>query len=45
VAVALHLVGQYPLFLFVALHLAAALFHGAIRRDGVIERMLVRRRS
>jgi cytochrome b561 len=40
VAIATHLVGQYPLYLFVGLHIAGALFHGAIRRDGVVERML-----
>jgi cytochrome b561 len=40
VAIAIHLVGQYPLYLFVGLHVAGALFHGAIRRDGVVERML-----
>ena len=40
VAIAIHLVGQYPLYLLVALHIAGALFHGMVRRDGVIERML-----
>jgi len=40
VAIAIHLVGQYPLYLFVGLHIAGALFHGAIRRDGVVEWML-----
>src|SRR5215813_10499898 len=45
VAIAIHLVGQYPLYLFVALHVAGALFHGAIRRDGVVERMLPSRRA
>jgi len=44
VAIAIHLVGQYPLYLFIGLHVAGALFHGAIRRDG-IERMLPMRRS
>jgi cytochrome b561 len=44
-AIAVHLAGQYPLYLFIALHVAGALFHGAIRRDGVIERMLPMRRS
>jgi len=40
VAIAIHLVGQYPLYLFVALHVAGALFHGAVKRDGVVGRML-----
>ncbi len=44
VAIAIHLVGQYPLYLFVVLHVTGALFHGAIRRDGVVERMLPVRR-
>jgi cytochrome b561 len=44
-AIAVHLAGQYPLYLFVALHVAGALFHGAIRRDGILERMLPMRRS
>jgi cytochrome b561 len=45
VAIAIHLVGQYPLYLFIALHVAGALFHGAIRRDGLVERMLPLRRA
>ena len=45
VAIAIHLVGQYPLYLFVALHIAGALFHGAIRRDGIVERILPIRRA
>jgi cytochrome b561 len=40
IAIAIHLVGQYPLYLFVTLHLAGALLHGAVKRDGIIERML-----
>lgn len=40
VAIAIHLGGQYRLYLFAALHVAGALFHGVVRRDGVIERML-----
>jgi cytochrome b561 len=40
VAIAIHLVGQYPLYFFVALHVAGALFHGVIRRDEILERML-----
>lgn len=45
VAIAIHLVGQYPLYLFIALHVAGALFHGTIRRDGLVERMLPMRRA
>jgi cytochrome b561 len=44
VAIVIHLVGQYPLYIFVALHIAGALFHGFVRRDGVVERMLPLRR-
>jgi cytochrome b561 len=40
VAIAAHLVGQYLIYLFVGLHVAAALLHGAIRRDSVLDRML-----
>jgi cytochrome b561 len=38
-AIAVHLVGQYALYLFVALHVAGALYHGLLRRDGVWQRM------
>jgi cytochrome b561 len=44
-AIAAHLVGQYLVYLFVALHVAGALFHGIVKRDGVLERMLTRRRA
>jgi cytochrome b561 len=44
-AIALHLAGQYLLFLFVALHVAGALYHAVVRRDGVLERMLPGRRA
>jgi cytochrome b561 len=44
-AIAVHLVAQYPLYLFVALHTAGALYHGALRRDGILDRMLPPRRS
>jgi cytochrome b561 len=44
-AIAAHLVGQYLLYLLVAAHIAAALFHGIVSRDGVLERMLPRRGS
>ena len=39
-AIAFHLVGQYVVYLFVALHVAGALLHGAVKRDGIIARML-----
>jgi cytochrome b561 len=39
-AIAVHLVGQYVVYLLVSLHVAGALYHCAIRRDGVFERML-----
>lgn len=45
VTIAIHLVAQYPLYLFIALHISGALFHGAIRRDGVVERILPIRRT
>jgi cytochrome b561 len=44
-AIAIHLLGQYVVCVLVALHVLGALYHGAIRRDGVLERMLPRRRS
>ena len=40
IAIALHLVGQFAVYGFVALHVAAALMHGIFRRDGVFSRML-----
>ena len=40
ITIAVHLVGQYALYLLVALHLAGALLHGVVRRDGVVGRML-----
>jgi cytochrome b561 len=43
-AITFHLVGQYLVYLLVAAHVAAALFHGIVRKDGVLERMLPRRR-
>jgi cytochrome b561 len=39
-AIAVHLVGQYLLYLLVTLHIAGALYHGFVRRDGILERML-----
>jgi cytochrome b561 len=43
-AIAVHLVGQYAVYLLVGLHIAGALEHAVIRRDGVLDRMLPRRR-
>ena len=43
-AIAFHLVGQYLVYLFIVLHVAGALRHGIVKRDGVLERMLPRRR-
>jgi cytochrome b561 len=40
IAFALHLGGQFLIYGLVALHIAAALMHGFIRRDGILERML-----
>jgi cytochrome b561 len=43
-AIAAHLVGQYLLYLLVAVHVAGAFFHRVVRGDGtVLERMLPRR--
>ncbi|HUI34438.1 MAG TPA: cytochrome b [Stellaceae bacterium] len=42
-AMALHLTGEFLIYGFLALHVAAALMHAFIRRDGVFERMLPRR--
>ncbi|MBV8120407.1 MAG: cytochrome b [Alphaproteobacteria bacterium] len=44
-AIALHLVGQYVVYLLVALHVAGALYHAVIRRDEVLGRMLWHHRS
>jgi cytochrome b561 len=43
-AIAAHLVGQYLVYLLVALHVAGALHRGIVGRDGVLDRMLPRRR-
>ena len=45
IAIAAHLVGQYLVYLFVALHVTAALLHGMVRRDGVLDLMLPTRRG
>jgi cytochrome b561 len=39
-AIAVHLVGQYLLYLFVGLHIAGALYHGILRRDAILDRIL-----
>jgi cytochrome b561 len=44
IAIGLHLVGQFAVYGFVAMHVAAALMHGIVRRDGVFSRMLPARR-
>ena len=44
-AIAVHLLGQYVVYLLVSLHVAGALYHRAICRDGVFERMLPLRRG
>ena len=45
IAIAVHLAGQYFVYLFVGLHVAGALRHGVLKRDGVLERMLPVRRT
>ena len=44
-AIAVHLLGQYAVYGLVALHVIGALYHGMVRRDGVLERMLPHRRG
>lgn len=39
-AVALHLAGQYLLYVLLMMHVAGALYHALLRRDGVFTRML-----
>jgi cytochrome b561 len=39
-AIALHLLGEFLIYGLVAFHIAAALLHGFIRRDDILERML-----
>ena len=43
VANAVHLAGQFAIYALVGVHVAAALMHAAIRRDGVFDRMVPRR--
>lgn len=45
IANALHLAGQFVIYALVAVHIAAALMHALIRRDGVLDRMLPHRRA
>jgi len=42
IAIALHLLGEFLIYGLAALHIGAALRHGLIRRDGILERMLPR---
>jgi len=43
IAIAIHQLGEFLIYALVALHIAAALLHGFVRRDGILERMLPRR--
>jgi cytochrome b561 len=43
-AVAVHLAGQFLVYALVGLHVAAALMHRIVRRNGILERMLPLRR-
>src|SRR5947207_8479295 len=45
IANGIHLAGPFLVYALVGAHVAAALVHGLIRRDGVFERMLPRRRA
>jgi len=45
IANGVHLAGQFLVYALVGVHVAAALMHGLIRRDGIFERMLPRRRT
>ncbi len=42
-AIAVHLVGEFLIYALLAAHIGAALMHGFIRRDGILERMLPRK--
>ena len=44
ILLAVHLFGQYLIYLLVLLHVVAALYHAMIRRDAVLDHMLPRRR-
>jgi cytochrome b561 len=37
-----HMLGAFAIVLLAGMHVAAALFHYLIRKDGVLQRMLVR---
>jgi cytochrome b561 len=39
-AIALHLLGEFLIYGLVGLHIAAALRHGVLRRDGILDKML-----
>jgi cytochrome b561 len=43
IAIALHLCGEFLIYGLVGLHISAAMLHGFVRRDGILERMLPRR--
>ena len=43
IAIALHFLGEFLIYGLVVLHIGAALMHGFIRRDGILERMLPKR--
>jgi len=43
-AIAVHLAAQFLLYALVAVHVAAALMHRIVRRNGILERMLPLRR-
>lgn len=42
IAIALHLLGEFLIYALVGLHIAAALRHGFLRRDGILDKMLPR---
>jgi cytochrome b561 len=44
VANAVHLAGQFLVYALVGLHVAAALMHRIVRRNGILDRMLPLRR-
>jgi cytochrome b561 len=44
-ALSVHLAAQFMVYAFVGLHVAAALWHLVVRRDGTLERMLPPQRS
>jgi cytochrome b561 len=44
-ATAVHLAGQFLIYALVGVHVAAALVHAVVRRNGILERMLPLRRT